>query len=78
MRVIEHLEGASSRPSSFEIIGGHGLTFGRQRGRGGAHEQEQDEGDACCHFLAINSTIVDGPAAPAGNLTLSSANSLFN
>ena len=67
-----------SPPSSFEIVGSNGLTFGRQRGRSSTYEQEQDEGDACCHCLAINSTIVDGPAAPAGNLTLSSANSLFN
>ncbi len=47
-----------------------------QRGRGQSQEETQDEGDAYLHCLAINSTIVDGPAAPAENLTSPSAVSL--
>ena len=67
-----------SLPCGVQILRGNGLAIGCERRRGQAQEHEQDEGDAYCHCLAINSTIVDGPAAPAENLTFSSANSLFN
>ncbi len=47
-----------------------------ERGRGQTEDQDDDEGDSHIDHLAFNSTIVDGPTAPAGNLTCPSAYSL--